>query len=196
MSRALRPAVGALLSTAVLAALAVLTGQPLLFPSLGPTAYLLFATPTHPAASPRNTVVGHLIGVLSGAAGLAVFGLWHTPPALDHLTWARAGAAALALTCTCGGMAWSGLPHPPAGATTLIVALGVLHTPVHLAEILVGVVLLLAVAALVNRLTGVPYPLWGPAAEPRRPGVFAMRHRTWSSSTASTAPRRPRRPAS
>jgi CBS domain-containing membrane protein len=153
-----------LLATAVLGALAVLTRQPLLFPSLGPTAYLLFATPTTAAASPRNTVVGHLIGVLSGAAGLAAFHLWHAPPDLDHLSWARVGAAALALTCTCGGMAWSGLPHPPAGATTLIVALGVLRTPVHLAEILVGVVLLLAVATAVNRLTGVPSPLWHPRA--------------------------------
>ncbi|MFE2752740.1 HPP family protein [Actinosynnema sp. NPDC059335] len=162
MNRVLRPAAGALVSTLVMAALAVLTGQPLLFPSLGPTAYLLFATPTAPAASPRNTVVGHLIGVLSGAAGLAAFDLWHAPPILDHLTWPRAGAAALALTCTCGGMAWTRLPHPPAGATTLIVALGMLRTPLHLAEILLGVVLLLAVAALVNRLTGVPYPLWRP----------------------------------
>jgi CBS domain-containing membrane protein len=158
----LRTAAGALLAGVVLAALAVITRQPLMFPSLGPTAYLMFATPTHPAASPRNTLVGHLIGLLSGAAGLTAFHLWDAAPDLDHLTWARTGAVALALTCTCGGMAWSGVPHPPAGATTLIVALGVLRRPVHLADILVGVVLLVAVAVAINRLTGVPYPLWRP----------------------------------
>ncbi|MCE6999103.1 HPP family protein [Saccharothrix sp. S26] len=162
MNAVLRLAAGALVSIAVPAALAVLTGQPLLFPSLGPTAYLLFATPTAASASPRNALAGHLIGVLAGAAGLAAFHLWHEPPALDHLTWPRAGAAALALTLTCGGMAWSGMPHPPAGATTLIVALGVLRAPLHLAEIMLGVVLLIAVAVLVNRLTGVPCPLWRP----------------------------------
>ncbi|QFZ24416.1 HPP family protein [Saccharothrix syringae] len=138
-----------------------------MFPSLGPTAYLLFATPTHPAASPRNTVAGHLIGLLAGAAGLAAFDLWDTAPHLDHLTWARAGAVALALTCTCGGMAWSGLPHPPAGATTLIVALGLLRTPLQLVEIMVGVVVLVVVAGTVNRLTGVPYPLWSVEAPAR-----------------------------
>ncbi|MFI9011531.1 HPP family protein [Actinosynnema sp. NPDC053489] len=174
---ALRPALGSLVATAVIGALAVCTAQPLLFPSLGPTAYLLFATPTHPAASPRNTVVGHVIGVLAGAAGLAAFNLWHTPPDLVHLTWGRAGAAVLALTLTCGGMAWSNRPHPPAGATTLIIALGVLHTPVQLAEILLGVVLLLVAATAINRLTGVPQPLWDPPRDEGPPGGLPRRRK-------------------
>ncbi|MBW4718549.1 HPP family protein [Saccharothrix sp. SC076] len=142
--------------------LAAVTGEPLLFPSLGPTAYLLLATPTQPAASPRNAFAGHLVGLLGGAAGLTAFGLWDLPADLGHLSWARAGASALALTITCGGMVWTGLPHPPAGATTLIVALGVLHTPGQLLVIAVGVVLLTVVGGVFNRLAGVPYPLWRP----------------------------------
>ncbi|PPK71111.1 HPP family protein [Actinokineospora auranticolor] len=151
---------GALLVTLAIAGLAVGTSEPLLFPSLGPTAYLLFATPTHPAASPRNTLAGHLIGVAAGAAGLTAFGLWHTEAALSHMDWARAGAATMALTLTCAGMALSRLPHPPAGATTLIVALGVLHTPKQLGLILLGVVVLLVLGAVFNRAVGVRYPLW------------------------------------
>ncbi|WP_018680286.1 HPP family protein [Actinokineospora enzanensis] len=163
-----RSAFGALVVTSLLGALAVLTGQALVFPSLGPTAYLMFATPLVPAASPRNAVGGHLIGLVGGVLGLTAFGLWNSPPNLVHMDWSRAGAAVLALTFTCGGMVWGRLSHPPAGATTLIVALGVLHTPLQLATILVGVLVLLVAGSTFNRLAGVPYPLWKvtPPVEP------------------------------
>jgi CBS domain-containing membrane protein len=38
----------------LLAAAAMLSGTPFVFPSLGPTAFLLFFTPETPAASPRT----------------------------------------------------------------------------------------------------------------------------------------------
>jgi CBS-domain-containing membrane protein len=50
--------------------------------------------------------------------------------------------------------------HPPAGATTLIVSLGILSTPYYLLVIEVAVVLLTAQAFLINRLAGLPYPIW------------------------------------
>jgi CBS domain-containing membrane protein len=50
--------------------------------------------------------------------------------------------------------------HPPAGATTLIVALGILSRPQYLAVIEVAVILLTAQAWVFNRLAGVPYPAW------------------------------------
>ena len=70
------------LSIAVMSAAALLTGQPFIFPSLGPTAFLLFYTPTAPAASPRNTVCGHAIGVAAGYLSLLLFGLIDAGPAL------------------------------------------------------------------------------------------------------------------
>jgi CBS domain-containing membrane protein len=36
------------------------------FPSLEPTAYLLFFTPLGRTSSPRNTVLGHAIGLVCG----------------------------------------------------------------------------------------------------------------------------------
>ncbi|HEY1816559.1 MAG TPA: hypothetical protein VGG74_29635 [Kofleriaceae bacterium] len=42
-------------STALMALGARLTGEPLVFPSLGPTAFMLFYQPTSPAASPQGT---------------------------------------------------------------------------------------------------------------------------------------------
>ncbi|HEU5423887.1 MAG TPA: HPP family protein, partial [Nitrolancea sp.] len=51
-------------------------------------------------------------------------------------------------------------PHPPAGATTLIVSLGILTAPHQLAILMVAVVLLTLQAFVINRLAGLPYPLW------------------------------------
>jgi CBS domain-containing membrane protein len=74
-----------------------LTKQPFVFPSLGPTAFLLFYTPTLPTASPRNTLCGHFIGAVSRYLSLAIFGLLDArPPILVGVSWARVGAAALA----------------------------------------------------------------------------------------------------
>ena len=50
--------------------------------------------------------------------------------------------------------------HPPAGATTLIVALGILSMPYHLLVIEIAVVLLTLQAFAINRLAGLPYPVW------------------------------------
>ncbi|GAA0654337.1 hypothetical protein GCM10010193_00570 [Kitasatospora atroaurantiaca] len=59
-----------------------------------------------------------------------------------------------------------GVAHPPAGATTLIVAMGLLRTPGQLAVIMLAVVLLVVQGLLVNRLAGIPYPLWRPLPAP------------------------------
>jgi len=164
--KAVYSAVNAFISLAVMALIAHLTHAPFLFPSLGPTAFLLFYTPLVPAASPRSTVCGHLIGVLAGYLALTLTGLRDTPPDLTDITWSRLAAAAIALGLTCGLMPLLGVAHPPAGATTLIVAMGLLRTPAQLAVIMLAVVLLVVQGLLVNRLAGVPYPLWRPLPAP------------------------------
>src|SRR3989440_12805107 len=58
------------ISIGLMSALAVITHSPLIFPSLGPTAFLFFYTPIQPSASPRNTIIGHAIGVLAGYLSL------------------------------------------------------------------------------------------------------------------------------
>lgn len=155
------------LSIALMALAALITRQPFVFPSLGPTAFLLFYTPTAASASPRNTFFGHLIGALAGYLALAVFGLLGAGPALAvGVNAARIGAAALSLGLTAGFMVWLRVPHPPAGATTLIVSLGLLTTPGQLAVLMAAVVLLLTQGIAINRLAGLDYPLWAP----RTPG--------------------------
>jgi len=157
------------LAIGIMAALAMATNEPFAFPSLGPTAFLLFYQPLAPNAAPRSCFIGHLIGVLAGYLALVVFGLTDAPPDLAAFTAARVGALALSLALTLSLMAWLDIPHAPAGATTLIVSIGILRTPAQLAVLMLAVVLLTAQGYVINRLAGLPYPLWAPLREPPRP---------------------------
>ena len=154
------------LAIAVMAGLAMASSQPFVFPSLGPTAFLLFYSPLVPPAAPRSCVLGHLIGVLAAYLSLVLFGLTDVPPDLFDITPARVGALALALALTLTLMTWLDIPHAPAGATTLIVALGLLRTPEELAILMLAVVVLTAQGFVINRLAGLPFPVW----RPLRPG--------------------------
>lgn len=154
------------ISIGLMSVLALITGSPFIFPSLGPTAFLFFYTPTAPAASPRNTIIGHGIGVLAGYFSLLVTGLTAAGPALAvGVTWPRVIAAALSLGLTAGLMVLARSPHPPAGATTLIISLGILTKPLQLLLLMGAVVLLTLQALSINRLAGIPYPLWNPLKE-------------------------------
>jgi len=155
------------LSIALMAAVALVTGAPFVFPSLGPTAFLFFYTPLAPAASPRNTIIGHLIGASAGWLSLVVFGVLDEPPALAQgVTTPRIFAAATSLGLTAGLMVLLRAPHPPAGATTLIVSLGLLRDFSDLVILMVAVVLITGQAIVINRLAGIPYPLWTAADQP------------------------------
>lgn len=157
--------VNGVISIGVMAATAWITGSAFVFPSLGPTAFLLFYTPTQASASPRNTFFGHLIGAAAGYLSLVVFNLTEAAPALaSGVTLPRVGAAALSLGLTAGLMVWTRVPHPPAGATTLIVSLGILRTPSELVVLMVAVVLLTVQGFVINRLAGIDYPVWAPRA--------------------------------
>lgn len=57
--------------------------------------------------------------------------------------------------------------HPPAAATTLIVSLGVVSSPAYLVVLEAGVALLVGQAIIINRLTGVRYPLWSNVPTPK-----------------------------
>ncbi len=151
------------ISIAVMSAAAFVTGSAFIFPSLGPTAFLFFYTPTGASASPRNTIFGHAIGAGAGYLSLVLFGLTEAAPALaTSVTGPRVAAAALSLGLTSGLMVWLRVPHPPAGATTLIVSLGIMRTPVDLAVLMLAVVLLTVQGFVINRLAGIDYPLWAP----------------------------------
>jgi CBS-domain-containing membrane protein len=168
--RALFVLINGFITIAILGGVAMVSKTPFVFPSLGPTAFLLFATPLLPAASPRNTVLGHAIGIACGYLSLLMTGLADAPPAMvAGVHWDRLIAAALSLAFTGAFMMLLDCPHPPAGATTLIVSLGIVTRPFHLAIIEVAVALLVLQAIAINRLAGTPYPFWGSSKKDKPP---------------------------
>src|SRR4051794_7677452 len=84
---------GCLVTPTLSGLLAYLFKQPLVFPSLGPTAHLIFSTPMAANASPRNTLIGHGTAIVVGYGSLALFGLRHAPNVLQAgVSPARIGA--------------------------------------------------------------------------------------------------------
>ncbi len=126
--------------------------QPWLFPSLGPTAYFQAVTPEHPATRFYNIFVGHLVGLAAGFAAVWIVGAQAALPvvASHDLTPARLWAAVLALGLTTLVALLLRASHPPAGATTLLVALGSFNSAAD-ALIVVSGVLLLAVLGEIAR---------------------------------------------
>jgi CBS-domain-containing membrane protein len=107
------------------------------------------------------------IGVIAGYFSLVVTGLTNAGPALTvGVTWPWVISAALSLGLTSGLMVLLKSPHPPAGATTLIISLGLLTQPIKLVILMLAVVLLTVQAFVINRLAGIDYPLWNPRTAP------------------------------
>ena len=146
-------AVLAIVTLSITGAVGLLVKQPWLFPSLGPTVMLFFESPKQPSSRPLNTIVGHVVGIAAGVTCFTVFGLsGHRSAPVGGLTVSYVIAGAVAVGITTAVLSLLKLPHPPAGASTLIVALGILHTPVQLLS-MVGAVLLITTAGWAfNRL--------------------------------------------
>lgn len=142
--------------------LGLLLKWPMLFPSLGPTAILFFERGQRPAAHPRNVVIGHGVAIGAGWISLAVFGLIGTEPVFTTgITAAYIGSAALSIGLTAFIKHFFQAPHPPAGATTLIISLGIFSTPYDMAIIAVSVVCITIIGFALNRLSGGTMPAWG-----------------------------------
>ena len=122
--------VNGFITIAVLALLALVSRNPFVFPSLGPTAYLLFFSPLGKTSSPRNTIFGHAIGLVCGYTAFALTGAGALPFGTHQgIFWPRILSAALSLSATGSLMVLLNVSHPPAGATTLIVSLGIIWKP-------------------------------------------------------------------
>jgi len=153
--------VNAFLSIALLTLLAIATGVPFIFPSLGPTAYQLFFQPRSAASTPRNTLIGHCIGLVCGYAGFRVAAIPVTQAvASGNFDWRPVLASALSLSTTAALMILLNASHPPAGATTLIVSLGLITKPQYLLIIEAAVFVLVVQAFCIHRFAMLPYPVW------------------------------------
>lgn len=151
-----------LMSAALILLVGVLglaTGRPWLGPSLGPTIILVTMMPAHPTARGWNIIAGHLIGLAAGLAAVALLGAQNAPNPIQtgQLEPVRVAAATLAILLTSLGGIIARASHPPAAATTLLVALGAISKPEQVLATIVGV-LIVAVAGEAVRRTRLDRP--------------------------------------
>ncbi|SEH16551.1 HPP family protein [Natronorubrum sediminis] len=138
-----------LLHFVLLGGLAWGSGQPFLFPSLGPSAYLL-ATGEKPRAEGSYHVIGgHAIAAVCGlitylvfADGLVAVDVFEQGAPFSSDVGLLVLSGTLAMVLTTIGMLWSDTNHPAACATTLIVALGLMSTVLEVIIIVASVILL------------------------------------------------------
>lgn len=134
---------------AVIGIFAWATGLPALFPSLGPSAFVLAMFPESDASNARRVVGSHVIGVVAGFATYHLFatGIVLTnqiaPFSITGLKLAISSVSAIVFTVL--GMLYFSVRHPPACATTLIIALGLLPTVSDSILIVAAVVVLVMI---------------------------------------------------
>ena len=132
-------------------ALLGLAGQGLhgtvLIAPFGASCVLLFAAPESPFAQPRNLVFGHL---LTASVGLAM--LWLA----GNSIWSMGLAVGLVIAL----MELTRTVHPPAGANPIVIMLsGKVSLLFLITPVLCGVLVLLALALVVNNLGGKRWPV-------------------------------------
>ncbi|MCE5327094.1 MAG: HPP family protein [Planctomycetaceae bacterium] len=129
--------------------------QPWMFPSLGPTAFMQACRPNDRSSGLYSTLVGHSIGIAAGYLAVWIFAA-HLPPLVhvsDYVTPPRMWAAAVSVGATMLGHTLLRCYHPPAAATTLIIALGVFQISWHDAGGLVmGILIVACCGELLRRL--------------------------------------------
>lgn len=153
-------------AAALAALLAWATREPFIFPSLGATAYLCATAPRSPAARPNAVFVSHLVAVIVGIAMLRLSGLdSHDPVAVEGMTASRVGVVSLSLAVTVVITSAVSTLHPPAGATNLIVTLGILSTPTQVL-VLMGSVAVFTVLLMAARRRWRVAPAMAPSPVP------------------------------
>ncbi len=99
--------------------------SPMLFASLGPTAYELVETPDRPSARGYNVLVGHGCGIASGLMALWMLGQWEAKVSLGgEVTLMRVLVATAAALLTVMFSLLAKATQPAAVASALVVALG------------------------------------------------------------------------
>src|SRR5215471_9038908 len=137
-----------------LAAIGWATNQPLIFASLGPTAYELVEQPQMPSAKPYNIVVGHLIGLSAGFLAVYLLNAWTAPNVLatGAVSAQRIWSTTISATLTTFACLALKAGQPAALATTLLISLGAMQTRRDAVAIITGVLLIVVLGEPVRRL--------------------------------------------
>ena len=136
---------GAFLAIMVLLYLQAASQLTWLMASFGASCLIVFALPDSPLAQPRNVIAGH---VLSAATGIA----------MAHFVGVTPVSMALAVALAIVLMLWTRTPHPPAGANPIIVMVMGSSWSFLLFPVLLGALILVAVACAVHKMNRQSYP--------------------------------------
>lgn len=130
-----------------------LSHQPLIFASLGPTAYELIETPHRRSAQPYSIFVGHLAGVAAGYLALAVTASWAAqPPSLNGVPLVRVLAVVVATALTVFVTMLLRASQPAAISTSMLITMGIMSAPRDAIVIMAGVILMIAVGEPLRRI--------------------------------------------
>ena len=133
----------------VLGVLVWVSGRPFVFPSLGPSAFVLAFERRGERTRVYRVVGSHVIGGVAGLLAYALLAsgvtLTATHPGFSSDALRLAASGVLSLVATSWGMIATDTNHAPACATTLIVSLGLLSTPLQVGIIVASVVILVGV---------------------------------------------------
>lgn len=145
----------AVLMLSAVAGIGIAAREPLLFASLGPSAYLAAHKPKERTSSFHNVFLGHMIGL--GAGFLAVFVLhaWSAPVAfVDSYSIApiRVAAMALAVFLSMFADCRLGIDHAATEATTILVAMGFFRTAADAVMVVQAVAIVATLSELFRRL--------------------------------------------
>lgn len=133
-------------------------GRPLLFASLGPTAYEQIEKPELPSARFYNVVVGHWIALGCGFASVAMLHAWNAPKPMvvNYFVPVRVEACAIAVALTALFTLLLKAGQPAAYATAILVGLGSMQRLSDAVSIFVAVLILGLVGEPIRRMRLMP----------------------------------------
>lgn len=136
-----------------MAVLAWLSRRPLIFASLGPTAYELVELPQMRSARAYNVIVGHLVGLAAGFLAIYVMHARGEPNVMASglVTTRRVWAVAIAATLTTLLNLLLKAGQPAALATTLLVSLGAMQTGRDAIAIVAGTLIITVIGEPIRR---------------------------------------------
>lgn len=144
----------------VLGLLSWISGQPFLIPSLGPSIFLLATLPDQEMNYPQRIIGGQFIGAVVGFVSFYLLvGNMETivtTPALSFVVLRQVLSSFAAAVLTTIGMYLTGMQHPPAYATTLIVSLGLITRVIEIVMFMIAVLVMVGI----HEGIGKRLPIW------------------------------------
>jgi CBS domain-containing membrane protein len=136
------------------AAIGLIARMPLIFTSLGPTAYELVEKPNARSARLYNVIVGHMVALGAGFLSLWVLNAWAAPKVASagFVSSPRLLAAVLSVVITTALTLLLGASQPASLSTTLLVSLGSMQKGRDAIAIALAVFIMAAIGEPVRRL--------------------------------------------